>query len=86
MFRAARYSCPMEWMLQVVDEFDDWLSALRHQALGFYCEIGMTLAGIAAMAAMIAAAMSGANALLIATAVGLLGAAAFLKLQGLLRA
>jgi hypothetical protein len=46
----------MEWMLQVVDEFDDALSALRHQAMGFYWEIGMTLAGIAAMVAMIAAA------------------------------
>jgi hypothetical protein len=76
----------MEWMLQVVDEFDDAVGALRHQAMGFYCEIGMTLAGIAAMAAMIGAALSGANALLIATAVGLLGSAAFLKVQGLLRA
>jgi hypothetical protein len=76
----------MEWMLQVVDEFDDAVGAVRHHALGFSAEIGTTLAAVVGVAAIIAAAMNGSSALVIAAAVGLLGTAAFLKMQGLLRA
>jgi hypothetical protein len=76
----------MEWMLQVVDEFDDAVGAVRHHAMGFSAEIGTRLAAAAGVAAVIAAAMNGASALVIAAAVGLLGTAAFLKMQGLLRA
>ena len=35
----------MEWILQVVDEFDDALSAMRHGWLGLSAEIGMLLIG-----------------------------------------
>jgi hypothetical protein len=76
----------MEWMLQVVDEFDDAVGAVRHHAMGFGAEIGTTLAGAALIAVIVAAAMNGASALVIAAAVGLLGSATFLKMQGLLRA
>jgi hypothetical protein len=76
----------MEWMLQVVDEFDDAVGAVRHQAMGFSAEIGTTLAAAAVIAVIITAAMNGASALVIAAAVGLLGTAAVLKVQGLLRA
>jgi hypothetical protein len=75
----------MEWMLQVVDELDDAVGAVRHQAMGFGAEIGTTLAGAAVIAVIIAAAMNGASALVIAAAVGLLGSATLLKMQGLLR-
>ena len=76
----------MEWMLQVVDEFDDAVGAVRHHAMGFGAEIGGTLAGAAVIGAIVAATMNGAGAWVIAAAVGLLGTATFLKMQGLLRA
>jgi hypothetical protein len=31
----------MEWMLQVVDEIDDAVSALRHCSLGLAAELGL---------------------------------------------
>jgi hypothetical protein len=31
----------MEWMLQVVDEIDDAISALRHCSLGLAAELGL---------------------------------------------
>ncbi len=37
---ASRYSLNMEWMLQVVDEVDDALCALRHTWLGINAEFG----------------------------------------------
>jgi len=35
----------MEWMLQVVDEIDDAVGALRLYALGAQMEIGIVVAG-----------------------------------------
>jgi hypothetical protein len=75
----------MEWMLQVVDEFDDAVGAVRHHAMGFSADIGRTLAAAAGAAVVVAAALNGAGAMVIAAAVGLLGTAALLKMQGLLR-
>lgn len=72
-------------MLQLVDEFDDALGAVRHHALGFGAEIGATLGAVAGIILIITAAVNGAGALVIASAVGLLGTASFLKMQGLLR-
>jgi len=34
----------MEWVLQVADEFDDALGALRHRWLGFNAQIGASFA------------------------------------------
>jgi hypothetical protein len=36
----------MEWVLQVADEFDDALGALRHRWLGFNAEIGASLSAL----------------------------------------
>jgi hypothetical protein len=49
----------MEWMLQVVDEVDDAVSALRLCALGWSEEIGLAVAGSAATCAMCAALIRG---------------------------
>jgi hypothetical protein len=35
----------MEWMLQVADELDDALAALRHYAMGLNGDISLPLAG-----------------------------------------
>jgi hypothetical protein len=48
---------PMEWMLQVVDEVDDAVSALRMLAMGWSEEIGLVAAGSAAAWALCAAVM-----------------------------
>jgi hypothetical protein len=45
---------PMEWMLQVVDEVDDAVSALRMFAMGWSEEIGLLAAGTAAACALCA--------------------------------
>jgi len=36
----------MEWVLQVADEFDDALGALRHRLLGFNAQIGASFAAL----------------------------------------
>jgi len=36
----------MEWVLQVADEFDDALGALRHRWLGFNAQIGASVAAL----------------------------------------
>jgi len=36
----------MEWVLQVADEFDDALGALRHRWLGFNAQIGASFAAL----------------------------------------
>ena len=69
-------------MLQVVDEFDDAVSVLRHQLEGIGHEIGFTLGGMAAIGAIALAVAMGADALLVASSLGVLGSAAFLKAQG----
>jgi hypothetical protein len=45
----------MEWMLQVADEFDDAVGALRLFAMGWSEEIGLTVASSAATFALCAA-------------------------------
>ena len=47
----------MEWMLQVVDELDDAVSALRLFAMGWSEEIGLAVAGSAAACALCAAVL-----------------------------
>jgi hypothetical protein len=49
----------MEWMLQVVDEVDDVVSALRLFAMGWSEEIGLIVAGTAAACGMCAAVLRG---------------------------
>ncbi len=44
----------MEWVLQVVDEFDDAVGALRHGWLGFHAEIGALLLAGAGIGAVVA--------------------------------
>jgi hypothetical protein len=49
----------MEWMLQVVDEVDDAVGALRLFVMGWSEEIGLALAGGAATCALCAAVLRG---------------------------
>jgi hypothetical protein len=49
----------MEWLLQVADEVDDAVSAVRMFAMGWSEEIGLVLAGSAAACAMCAAVLRG---------------------------
>jgi hypothetical protein len=51
---------PMEWVLQIVDEVDDAVGALRLFTLGWSSEIGLVLAGSAAICAVCAALLRGA--------------------------
>ena len=46
-------------MLQVVDEVDDALGAMRHLLLGLSEEVGLTIAGSAAVCAVGAAFIRG---------------------------
>ncbi|MGO9512027.1 MAG: hypothetical protein ACLP2F_00090 [Steroidobacteraceae bacterium] len=45
----------MEWVLQVVDEFDDAVGALRHGWLGLHAEIGAVLFAGIGIGAVVAA-------------------------------
>jgi hypothetical protein len=47
----------MEWVLQVVDEVDDAVGALRLFAMGWGEEIGLVVAGTAAACATCAAVL-----------------------------
>jgi hypothetical protein len=49
----------MEWVLQVVDEVDDAVGALRLFAMGWSEEIGLIVAGAAAACALCAAVLRG---------------------------
>ena len=48
-------------MLQVVDEIDDAVGALRHYALGLQAEVGLVVAGGVSAGAIYAAIVSGAG-------------------------
>jgi hypothetical protein len=48
-------------MLQVVDELDDAVGALRQYALGFQAEVGLVVAGGVSAGALYAALVSGAG-------------------------
>ncbi|HEV7611844.1 MAG TPA: hypothetical protein VGO37_08225 [Steroidobacteraceae bacterium] len=71
----------MEWMLQVVDEIDDVIGALRLSFLGVAAEIGLAAAGVLGIGAIGAALAAGAEASLIATASIVLCLAAALKFR-----
>ena len=72
----------MEWMLQVVDEIDDAVGALRHCSLGLAAEIGLAAAGALGIGAIGAAVATGAEITLICSAATLIGAAGVLKIHG----
>jgi hypothetical protein len=49
----------MEWVLQVVDEFDDAIAALRHGCLGLNAEIGALLSAAVGFAAAVTLSVLG---------------------------
>jgi len=71
----------MEWMLQVVDEIDDAIGALRLCFLGLAGEFGLGVAGGVGIGAIGAAAATGAEISLICSAAIMLSLAAALKIQ-----
>jgi len=71
----------MEWMLQVVDEIDDLVGALRLCLVGMAAEIGLAAAGALGIGAIGAAVVAGAEITLICSAAAVLSFAATLKLQ-----
>jgi hypothetical protein len=71
----------MEWMLQVVDEIDDAISASRLCFLGLASEIGLVVAGGLGISAIAAAVVTGAEVQLICSAAIMLSLAAALKLH-----
>jgi hypothetical protein len=72
----------MEWMLQVVDEIDDAVGALRLWSLGAAAEIGLVVAGCLGIGAIGAAVATGAELLLIFAALIVLCVGAGLKIHG----
>jgi len=71
----------MEWVLQVVDEFDDVLGAVRHGWLGLTAEFGaLSLVGIGVGAAVAGPAL-GAEPALIGAAAITANLAALLKIR-----
>ena len=69
----------MEWMLQVLDEFDDAIGALRLCCVGLAAEIGLAVAGGLGIGAIGAALAAGAEFSLICSGAIVLAAAAVLK-------
>jgi hypothetical protein len=72
----------MEWILQVVDEFDDGIGAVRLWCLGVGAEIGLAAAGVLGMGAIGAAIVTGAEVPLICCAAIVLSLGAALKVHG----
>jgi hypothetical protein len=71
----------MEWMLQVVDEIDDAVGALRLWSLGAAAEIGLVVAGSLGIGAIGAAIATGAELPLIFCALLVLCVGAGLKIH-----
>jgi len=71
----------MEWMLQVVDEIDDAVGALRLCFVGLAAEIGLLVAGSLGVGAIAAGIATGAEISLICSAATVLGLAAALKIH-----
>ncbi len=71
----------MEWMLQVVDEIDDAIGALRLALWGVAAEGGLVVAGVLGIGAIGAALAEGAEVSLIAAASLVLCLAAALKFR-----
>jgi hypothetical protein len=72
----------MEWMLQVADEIDDAVGALRLCSLGLAAEIGLVVGGTLGIGAIGAAIAAGAEAELIWSATIVLSLASALKIRG----
>jgi hypothetical protein len=72
----------MEWMLQVVDEFDDALGVLRHGCFGLLAEIGGPMLAVATLGAAVAAPRLGADPTLTAAAAVAANLATLLKIRG----
>ncbi len=72
----------MEWMLQVMDEIDDAIGAVRQWALGFGAAAGLGAAAAMGMAGIAAAIWSGQEPLLVLAAAAMLSVAAALKMHG----
>jgi hypothetical protein len=58
----------MEWMLQLLDEFDDAIGALRLCCVGLAAEVGLAVAGGLGIGAIGAALAAGAEFSLICSA------------------
>jgi hypothetical protein len=71
----------MEWMLQVVDEFDDIFGVLRHGCLGLMAEIGEPMLAAVSLGAALAGPRLGADPALITTAAVAANLAALLKIR-----
>jgi hypothetical protein len=71
----------MEWMLQVIDEIDDAVGALRLYYLGVAAEIGLLLAAGLGIGAICAAIVAGAAVPLILSAAMVLSLTATLKIH-----
>ena len=69
-------------MLQVADEFDDAVGALRLACIGWAAEAGLVVAGSLGIGAIGAAIATGAELSLICAASIMLSLGAGLKLQG----
>jgi len=72
----------MEWVLQVADELDDALGALRHGWLGLVAEIGALLLAGLGIGAAVAGLALGAEPALIGAAAIMANLAALLKVRG----
>ena len=73
----------MEWVLQVVDEIDDAVGALRLAAAGLAAEIGLVAAGGLGIGIIWAGIAADAEVSLLGAASILLSLAAGLKVQGM---
>jgi hypothetical protein len=71
----------MEWMLQVIDELDDLIGALRLCLVGMAAELGLVAAGALGIGAIGVAVAAGAEITLICSAAAVLSLAATLKLK-----
>jgi hypothetical protein len=71
----------MEWILQVADEIDDAIGALRLCSVGLAAEAGLLAAGGLGLLAIGAAIATGAEATLIFSAAIVLSLAATLKIH-----
>jgi hypothetical protein len=71
----------MEWMLQVIDEIDDAVGALRLYYLGVAAEIGLVAAAGLGIGAICAAIVAGAEVPLILLAAIVLSRSATLKIH-----
>jgi hypothetical protein len=72
----------MEWMLQVVDEIDDTVGALRLCCVGIRKEIALAAAGFLGIAAISLAIVESAEVPLFLTAAIVLSLGTGLKIRG----